>query len=61
MNKIDLIGSAEAAILLKIDRATLNRWAAKGLIPTAVRAPGETGPRLFNRADVENFTKKRVA
>jgi len=61
MNTTDLIGSAEAALILRVDRATLNRWAVKGSIPTALKAPGYTGPRLFDRAEIERLAKESAA
>lgn len=61
MNKTDLIGSAEAAQILGVDRATFNRWAVKGLISTAFKAPGYTGPRLFDRKEIERSAKERAA
>lgn len=46
-----LIGSAQAAKVFGVDRATYNRWVAEGRIPIAVEMEGETGARLFD-ADV---------
>lgn len=57
----DLIGSAEAATILHIDRASVNRWAARGVLEAAVRAPGATGPRLFYRADVLALAESRLS
>ena len=50
----DLIGSADAAAILGVDRATLLRWASKPdpKIAPAMRLPGATGACLFRRADV---------
>ena len=61
MPETDLIGSNEAAAILSIDRATLNRWAASGHVPIAVNAPGITGPKLYKRADIEALAKIRAA
>lgn len=49
----ELIGSAESAAILEIDRATFNRWVAIGRVKAAAELPGRTGARLFRRADVE--------
>lgn len=49
----DLIPSVEAAQILKVDRATVTRWATSGRLPTAAKAPGRHGARLFRRAVVE--------
>ena len=54
-NTDHLIGSAEAAELLGIDRATFNRWVLAGRITPAVEFPGKRGARLFERADVERI------
>lgn len=54
----DLIGTKEAAELLGKSVATLNRWAADGRSDRpqpAVSLPGETGARLYQRADVEAY------
>lgn len=49
----DLIGSADACRILRIDRSTLSRWVAAGRIAPVHRLPGATGALLFSRADVE--------
>ena len=43
-----LIGSARAAQMLSVDRATFNRWVKAGRL-----TPALTGARLFDRRDVE--------
>lgn len=50
---LDLIGSAEAAKILEVDRSTFLRWAAAGKITPAVAGNGRTGEKFFNRSDVE--------
>ena len=57
----DLIGSAVAARLLGINRATFNRWAARDDAALVVKIPGRTGVRLFHRADIEALAKIRSA
>jgi len=47
-----MIGSAEAAELLDIDRSTLTRWANAKQIAVAHRGTGTTGELFFYRADV---------
>ena len=54
----DLIGAAEAAEILGVSVATINRMAANGTLPTAAKLHGRTGAHIFNRATVE---AKRVA
>lgn len=60
MSKTDLIGSAEAASILGVDRATFNKRALRGDIPTVLKAPGSTGPRLFSRKAIEQLAKTKV-
>ncbi|HMH92621.1 MAG TPA: helix-turn-helix domain-containing protein [Streptosporangiaceae bacterium] len=50
---LPLIGSAEACELLGIDRSTLSRRVARGEITPAQKMPGETGPFLFQRDEIE--------
>jgi len=57
----ELIGSLEASDILDVSHATFNRWAKQGRVPVAIKAPGKTGLRLFNRADVERLAKNRTA
>ena len=61
MPPIDLIGSNEAARILSINRATLNRWAATGRVPIAIDMDGLTGAKLYERADIEALAKIRAA
>ncbi|WP_144630257.1 helix-turn-helix domain-containing protein [Arthrobacter woluwensis] len=48
----DLIGTASAASILGIDRATLTRWVATGRISPLGRIDG-SGPFVFDRSDIE--------
>jgi excisionase family DNA binding protein len=59
MTSTVLIGSAEAAHLLGIDRATFNKWVARGDIKAHITYPGATGPRLFKRNEIERLAKQR--
>lgn len=61
MHQSDLINSAHAAEILQVDRATFNRWAAKGLVPITFTGPGLTGMRLFRRTDILELAAKRQA
>ena len=56
-----LVGSAEAARMCGRTVATMNRWAAAGLLPVALRLPGRTGANLFKRRDVERLARERAA
>lgn len=49
----DLLTTAEVAVLLGKAIPTINRWAATGQLPVALRLPGRTGANLFRRSDVE--------
>ena len=49
---VDLIGSAEAEVILDIDRATVTRWAASGRLKLVGRLSGTNGALLFDRAQV---------
>lgn len=54
----DLIATADVAKLLGYTVATINRWAADGTPgkpQPALKLPGETGARLYRRADVEAY------
>lgn len=58
---LDLIGSSEAAAIVKVHVATIARWAADGTLPIAARLAGKTNPLLFHRADVERIAVERRA
>jgi hypothetical protein len=49
----ELITSDEAAIILRVHRATVIRRAQAGKIPTYHQNPGRTGARLFERSVIE--------
>ena len=48
-----LIGSAEAAEILGVDRATFNRWVTSGRVHATAQLPGRTGARMFSRESIE--------
>jgi excisionase family DNA binding protein len=52
----DLLTTAEVAELVGKTIATVNRWAAAGLLPCAAQANG----RLYRRRDVDRFLKQRA-
>lgn len=56
-----LIGAAEAARILGVNRGTISRLAAAGEIQTAVELPGRTGARLFEIAEIERYQARRRA
>jgi excisionase family DNA binding protein len=57
----DLIGSAEAADMLGIDRSTLSRWIAAGRIKPYQKLPGATGSIVFDRAAVQRLADELAA
>ena len=48
-----LIGTAEAASRMDVDRSTFLRWVQLGRIKPVYRLPGKTGAMLFDPADVD--------
>lgn len=56
----DLIGSKEACGILDVDKSTLTRWAADGVLVPVYKLPGRNGPFVFNRADVERLADQRA-
>ena len=57
MSQIELIGTADAAQLLGIGRATVHRWAESGRL-NQVGALGTRGVRVFDRAEIEQLAKQ---
>lgn len=58
MDNTELMGSLEAAKLLGISRATLNRRVHDGLIHPVTRIPGTTGAYLFSRLEIEKIDRE---
>jgi predicted site-specific integrase-resolvase len=56
-----LIGSAQAAKVFGVNRATFNRWVAAGEIPVAAELEGTTGARLFDADVIDALAAERVA
>lgn len=54
-----LIGSAQAAKVFGVNRATFNRWVASGDIPVAVEMDGRTGARLFDADVIEQLANAK--
>jgi DNA-binding transcriptional MerR regulator len=53
----DQISSADAATICGVDRATFNRWAAKGLVPIELTTP--SGSRVFSRKVIEEWAEQQ--
>jgi predicted site-specific integrase-resolvase len=47
-----LIGAAEAAEILGLERSTLNRWIKRKTITPLAKLDGDRGAYVFDRADV---------
>lgn len=54
---INLIGTAEAAALLRIDRSSLVRRVRAGTIEPVQKLPAATGAYLFDREAIERLAK----
>lgn len=59
----NMIGSAEAAEILGVSRATVLRWADadRDIRLPGHKLPGETGAYVFDRADVEALRDELAA
>lgn len=55
-----LIGTTEAAGILGVNRATVIRWADKGLIPQVRKLPGKNGARLFDSKAIRRKATERL-
>lgn len=53
--------SAEVCETLNIDRSTLSRWVAAGLIEPSLKLPGIRGAFIFNRDEVERRRQEMAA
>lgn len=53
MPEPDILSTSEAAALLKVHPATINRWVTDGKLTPHYEVPGRTGPRFYLRSDVE--------
>jgi len=54
------LNSEQAAEILGLSRATINRQAAAGNIP-ATKLPGRTGAFIFDRETIESLALDRAA
>jgi excisionase family DNA binding protein len=55
-----LIGSAEAADVLGVSKATLVRWVAKGRVVPLQQLPGLRGAYLFSRPQIMRLAQRRI-
>ena len=49
----DLLTTAQVAVRLGVTTSTVNRMASDGRLSVALTLPGETGARLYHRADID--------
>ena len=61
LNPNELIGSAEAARIVGVDRATFNRWVAAGQVKVAGELPGHRGARMFQRKVIDRLAAAKQA
>lgn len=61
MSNIEIVGSAEAARLLQMDKSSLTRAVQEGLIPIIGRLPTRQGALVFDRAVIVQLAKERSA
>lgn len=59
--KLDLVGSAEAAQELHVDRSTFLRWVKAGKISPAMAGNGKTGEKFFSREDIDALAAEVAA
>lgn len=55
----ELLSTTEVAQILGLSRSTVNRRAMMGTLPVAMKLPGELGPNLFDRAEIEALKERR--
>lgn len=61
MPDLDIVSTAEAAELLGVSVATVNRKATNGEMEPVAQGRGQTGARFFRRTDVEAMATARRA
>jgi excisionase family DNA binding protein len=54
-----LMSTAQAAVMLGVDPATITRWVRQGRLAPAFKGPGRTGGFMFYRTDVERLARQR--
>lgn len=52
-----LLTTAEVAQRFGVHVATVNRWAAAGKLPVALRLPGKRGDRLYDPKVIARFDR----
>lgn len=59
MSEIEFLTAAQVADRLGVSIKTVARWANSGQLPTAVKAPGLRGARLFRATDIDTLTDRK--
>jgi transposase len=57
---LDLISTAEAASILGVEPATVNRWVARGDLAVAAKLTGLRGANVFHRREIEQVAAERA-
>jgi predicted site-specific integrase-resolvase len=60
-DRAEIVSTAEAAVILGVEVATINRWTLAGRLTVAFQGLGKTSPRFFYREDVEALRDKLLA
>jgi len=61
MGHQDLIGVRQAAEIVGVSGRTIKRLAKDGVLPHAMKLPGDTGAYIFNLDDVQALAAKKAA
>lgn len=56
-----LLGSAEACVVLGVNRSTLTRWVKAGRLHAHTKLPGGNGAYLFEREAIEALIQERAS
>ena len=60
-DQVELLGSREVCRELEIDKSTLTRWVAAGIVTAAKKLPGLNGAFLFTRTEIDRLKSERAA
>lgn len=60
MQPPDLLSAQQVADIAGVAVSTVTYWAKTGALPVAFKHEGRTGPRYFERADVDRLLSERT-